>query len=308
MIEFLKKITRFLEYQERENSRLFWLITIIIALSSNLSFSSLPKVNSNLSQINVVNEINRGGGQPDKPTFITTSKNPSGTFQKNPPEIPGKPQYQRQPLSQNLDKKVQMYPRISAKKLPEDQNNENAGNPGSPGGENPDWNDEESNYQMPSDNQEFDPDWWKEYDPRFNQERKNKQSKLDNNFDENSGDNSGDDSATSVSVIEEFKDTNSLRNIAEASLKNPRIRKEYLELKAALAAGKDPKTISSAKTCKIGPNLTLIKKGEGRYIIKQYSKNELKVLGFFNRGNNKLERQFTAAMQSIYGIPLRGYG
>ena len=105
-------------------------------------------------------------------------------------------------------------------------------------------------------------------------------------------------------VSENFQ-TNAIKKLAKASLKNTEFQKEYSVVKALLEAGVSPTKIGGGSTY-VSSNMVLIKKPEGRYLV-QVSDNNIDIVGISARCNTKRMRIFQDLMNKEYDVNLRGY-
>lgn len=106
------------------------------------------------------------------------------------------------------------------------------------------------------------------------------------------------------SVSERFE-TNAVKNLAKISLKNPRLKKEYLEMKAQIEQGVHPVNLSNSSTY-VSSTKVLVKKAEGRYIV-DVSDTEAQIVGVSSRTNKKSMAKFETLMNQLYGLDLKGY-
>ena len=106
------------------------------------------------------------------------------------------------------------------------------------------------------------------------------------------------------SVSERFE-TNAVKNLAKISLKNPRVNKEYLEIKAQIEQGVHPVNLSNKSTY-ISSTKVLVKKPEGRYIV-DVSDTEAQIVGVSSRKNKKSMGKFKNLMNKLYDLNLEGY-
>ena len=109
---------------------------------------------------------------------------------------------------------------------------------------------------------------------------------------------------TPRSVSERFV-TNSVKNLAKISLKNPRVKKEYLEIKAQIEQGVHPVNLSNKSTY-VSSTKVLVKKPEGRYIV-DVSDTEAQIVGISSRTNDKSMGKFMNLMNKLYDLNLEGY-
>ena len=106
------------------------------------------------------------------------------------------------------------------------------------------------------------------------------------------------------SVSERFE-TKAVKNLAKISLKNPRVNKEYLEIKAQIEQGVHPVNLSNKSTY-ISSTKVLVKKPEGRYIV-DVSATETQIVGVSSRTNDKCMSKFETLMNKLYNLDLKGY-
>ena len=71
------------------------------------------------------------------------------------------------------------------------------------------------------------------------------------------------------SVSENFK-TSAVKKLSNASLKNPRLKKEYKAIKAKIEEGVHPVNLSDKSTY-VSSSKVLVKKSEGRYLVNGIS-------------------------------------
>ena len=106
------------------------------------------------------------------------------------------------------------------------------------------------------------------------------------------------------SVSERFE-TNAVKKLAKISLKNPRVKKEYLEIKAQIEQGVHPVNLSNKSTY-VSSTKVLVKKPEGRYIV-DVSDTEAQIVGISSRTNDKSMGKFMNLMNKLYDLNLEGY-
>ena len=106
------------------------------------------------------------------------------------------------------------------------------------------------------------------------------------------------------SASERFE-TKAVKNLAKISLKNPRVNKEYLEIKAQIEQGVHPVNLSNKSTY-ISSTKVLVKKPEGRYIV-DVSDTEAQIVGVSSRKNKKDMSKFETLMNELYNLDLKGY-
>ena len=105
--------------------------------------------------------------------------------------------------------------------------------------------------------------------------------------------------------VSELFETNAVKNLAKISLKNPRVNKEYLEIKAQIEQGVHPVNLSNKSTY-ISSTKVLVKKPEGRYIV-DVSDTEAQIVGVSSRTNKKSMGKFKNLMNKLYDLNLEGY-
>ena len=106
------------------------------------------------------------------------------------------------------------------------------------------------------------------------------------------------------SVSERFE-TNAVKNLAKISLKNPRVNKEYLEIKAQIEQGVHPVNLSNKSTY-VSSTKVLVKKAQSRYIV-DVSDTEAQIVGVSSRTDDKCMAKFKNLMNKLYGLNLKGY-
>jgi len=108
-------------------------------------------------------------------------------------------------------------------------------------------------------------------------------------------------------VSERFE-TNAVKNLAKISLKNPRVNKEYLEIKAQIEQGVHPANLSNKSTyiTYISSTKVLVKKSDGRYIV-DVSDTEAQIVGVSSRKNKKSMGKLKNLMNKLYDLNLEGY-
>jgi hypothetical protein len=106
------------------------------------------------------------------------------------------------------------------------------------------------------------------------------------------------------SVSEQFE-TNAVKNLAKTSLKNPRLKKEYIVVKDLLKEGVHPVNLSEKSTY-VSSTKVLVKKAEGRYIV-DVSDTHADILAVSSRTNDKCMAKFKTLMNKLYNLDLKGY-
>ena len=107
-----------------------------------------------------------------------------------------------------------------------------------------------------------------------------------------------------LSVSENFE-TNAVKNLSKASLKNPRVKKEYKVIKELIEQGVYPVNLS-AKSTYVSPMKVLIKKPEGRYLV-EVSDSSVEIAGVSSRKNDQSMSSFQTLMNQLYNLDLKGY-
>jgi len=106
------------------------------------------------------------------------------------------------------------------------------------------------------------------------------------------------------SVSEKFE-TKAVRKLAETSLKNPKLKKEYGNVMGLLEEGVHPINIGKKSTY-VGSTKVLVKKTEGRYIV-DISDTHADIIGLSSRTNDKCMEKFEILMNKLYDLDLKGY-
>lgn len=109
---------------------------------------------------------------------------------------------------------------------------------------------------------------------------------------------------TPRSVSENFE-TNAVKKLCKASLKNPRVKKKYKAVKDFLKQGVHPINLSEKSTY-VSPTKVLVKKPEGRYLV-EVSDTSADIVGVSSRTNNKCMSRFKTLMNELYNLDLKGY-
>lgn len=106
------------------------------------------------------------------------------------------------------------------------------------------------------------------------------------------------------SVSENFE-TNAVKKLCKASLKNPRTKKEYKAVKDLLKQGVHPINLSEKSTY-VSPTKVLVKKPEGRYLV-EVSDTSAEIVGVSSCTNQKCMSKFKTLMNELYNLDLKGY-
>ena len=107
-----------------------------------------------------------------------------------------------------------------------------------------------------------------------------------------------------LSVSENFE-TNAVKNLSKASLKNPRVKKEYKAVKDLLEQGIHPINLSEKSTY-VSPTKVLVKKSEGRYLV-DVSDTHAEIVGVSARTNKESMSKFGRLMNEMYKLDIKGY-
>ena len=81
-------------------------------------------------------------------------------------------------------------------------------------------------------------------------------------------------------------ETNAVKKLSKASLKNPRVKKEYKAVKDLLEEGVHPINLSEKSTY-VSSTKVLVKKPEGRYLIG-VSDTNAEIVGVSSRSNGQV--------------------
>ena len=100
-------------------------------------------------------------------------------------------------------------------------------------------------------------------------------------------------------------ETKAVKKLCKASLKNPRVKKEYKAVKDLLKKGVHPINLSEKSTY-VSPTKVLVKKPEGRYLV-EVSDTSAEIVGVSSRTNNKCMSRFKKLMNELYNLDLKGY-
>ncbi len=109
---------------------------------------------------------------------------------------------------------------------------------------------------------------------------------------------------TPRSVSENFE-TNAVKKLCKASLKNPRVKKEYKGVKDLLKQGVHPINLSEKSTY-VSPTKVLVKKAEGRYLV-DVSDTNAEIVAISSCTNKKCMSKFETLMNKLYNLDLKGY-
>ena len=106
------------------------------------------------------------------------------------------------------------------------------------------------------------------------------------------------------SVSEKFE-TKAVRKLANKSLKNSMVKREYKLVKSQLEDGIHPVNLSEKSTF-VSSTKVLVKKNEGRYIVN-VSDTHADILGLSSRTNQVCMERFEKLMNELYDLNLKGY-
>ena len=106
------------------------------------------------------------------------------------------------------------------------------------------------------------------------------------------------------SVSEKFE-TKSVKKLANKSLKDPRVKREYKSVKNQLEDGIHPVNLSERSTF-VSSTKVLVKKNEARYIV-DVSDTYAYILGLGSRTNQGCIERSGKLMNELYDLNLRGY-
>ena len=106
------------------------------------------------------------------------------------------------------------------------------------------------------------------------------------------------------SVSENFQ-IKAVKKLSKTCLKNPRLQKEYQSVKKLLREGVHPVNLSEKSTY-VSSTKVLVKKPEGRYLIK-VSDTSAEIVGVSSRSNEKCMSKFKTLMNQLYNLDIKGY-
>lgn len=151
-----------------------------------------------------------------------------------------------------------------------------------------------NNNVPPSDEWKTDPNYWKEYQPYWSQNKRKLSEQCD--LDENSQD-------AARTVTEKLDESNSVKKLTQIALNNQDVKKEYDRIKERLEKGVNPIDIGP-NTAAVAKDKVLIKGAHGRYLV-EVSENQVNILGICYRGNKKNVSRFEKLMNEMYDVNLQ---
>jgi hypothetical protein len=113
------------------------------------------------------------------------------------------------------------------------------------------------------------------------------------------------DELKAFDLIEAGFDIVYVGKLCKASLKNPRMKKEYKAVTDQLKQGVHPVNLSERSTY-VSPTKVLVKKPEGRYLV-EVSDTSAEIVGVSSRTNDKCMARFKTLMNELYNLDLKGY-
>jgi hypothetical protein len=105
--------------------------------------------------------------------------------------------------------------------------------------------------------------------------------------------------------VSENLETKAVKKLYNLSLKNPKLKKEYKNVKDLLKKGIHPVNIGKKSTF-VSPTKVLVKKPEGRYLV-DVSDTHAEIVGVSARTNKKCMSMFGTLMNQLYNLDLKGY-
>ena len=281
------KFFKDLEQWEKYQPSSFWLCTVSLYLSFSAGFGTLfPESPESPSHAHIVVEQVRGGGREDLGSSTSSTDLPSGITKAYVPPSGTNPGRQDRTIN-SPPKEYEPGTRIAMG---------SGNNPGDNGNGDSSW--EKKNDIPRRDSWESTTHYW--IDP---------ESKYDDSDDETDDEDicsiSDSDQPENLArkVNEKFKKSNAVKKLANKTLKDQDVQKEYERIKKRLEKGINPVDIGKSSTV-VGPNKVLIKGGSGRYLVEVVG-NQVNILGICARGNDQNIDKFMYLMNKLYDTDLK---